>query len=101
MRQQATAEPGGSPVPSDAVAEPLGLGQRLELLERVVLDLADPLARDAEGAADLLERARLPALEPEAQLDHLPLALGQRLERLLDVLAAQRERGLLVRRLGR
>src|SRR6266540_1690008 len=31
------------------VAEPLRLGQRLELLQRVVLDLADALARDVEG----------------------------------------------------
>src|SRR5207248_325928 len=77
------------------------LGQRLELLQRVVLDLADPLARDAERAADLLERARLLALQAEAELDHLALALRQRVERLLDVLAAQRERGLLVGRLGR
>jgi len=36
----------------------------LELLQRVVLDLPDPLARDAEGAADLLERARLAAEQP-------------------------------------
>src|SRR5579862_9072935 len=70
---------GGNPVSPallDAVAQPLSLGQRLELLQRVVLDLADPFARDAEGLADLLERARLHAVEPEAQLDHAPLALG-------------------------
>jgi putative transposase len=46
-------------VPLDAVLEPLGLGERLELLERVVLDLADAFARDPERLADLLERARL------------------------------------------
>ena len=34
------------------------------------------LAGDAEGAADLLQRARLLSEQPEAQLDHLPLALG-------------------------
>src|SRR5919198_2916660 len=99
MRQQATAEPGGSPVPSDAVAEALGFRQRLELLERVVLDLADPLARDAEGLADLLERARLPAGQPKAQFDHAPLALRQRRERVLDVLAPKRQRRVLVWRL--
>src|SRR5262245_48872352 len=59
-----------------AVFEALGLGQRLEPLQRVVLDLTDPLARDAEGAADLFQRARLRAREPEAKLDHLPLAIG-------------------------
>ena len=62
----------------DAVLEPLRLRQGLELLQRVVLDLADALARDAERAADLLERPRLLALEAEAELDHLALALGQR-----------------------
>ena len=40
------------------VPQPLRLGQRLELLQRVVLDLADPLAGDVERATDLLERVR-------------------------------------------
>ena len=38
--------------------------------------------------------------EPEAQLDHLPVALGQRAERELDVLAAERQRRGVERRLG-
>ena len=38
------------------VPEPLGLRQRLELLEGVVLDLPDALASDVERAPDLLER---------------------------------------------
>jgi len=46
------------------VAQPLRLGQRLELLERVVLDLADPLARHVEGLSDLLERPRALAGQP-------------------------------------
>src|SRR5262249_61949386 len=75
-----------------AVAERLRLGQRLELLQRVVLDLTDALARDAERLADLLECARLPAGEAEPQLDHLTLPLGQRGERGLDVGAAERQR---------
>src|SRR5207237_8049909 len=73
--------------------------QGLEFLERVVLDLADALAGDAERASHLFERARLLAGKAEAQLDHLALALGQRSQRQLDVLAAQRERGGVERRL--
>ena len=62
----------------DAVLEPLRLGQAFELLQRVVLDLADALARDPERATHLLERARLRAVEPVAELDDAPLPLGQR-----------------------
>ena len=78
----------------------LRLGQVLELLQRVVLDLPDPLARHAEGAADLLERARLAAEQPVAELDHLALALRERVERVLDVLAAKHELRRVERRLG-
>ena len=67
----------------------MGLGKRLEALQRVVLDLPDALAGDAERAPDLLERERLVAEEPEAELDDLPFALGQRVEGLLHVLAPQ------------
>src|SRR6266508_2186140 len=83
-----------------AALEALRLGQGRERLERVVLDLADPLAGDTEGAADLLERPRLTAIEAEAQLDDASLALGQRGQRVLDLRALQRDRGLLERRLG-
>src|SRR5581483_1215202 len=85
----------------DRVAQRLRLREVLELLERVVLDLPDALTRDAERAADLLERPRRAAAEPEAQLDHLALALGQRAERVLDVLAPERELRGVERRLGR
>src|SRR5215207_8834635 len=69
-----------------AVLERLRLGQALELLQRVVLDLMDPLSGDAECAPDLLERVRLRSGEAEAELDHLSLPLRQRHQRLLDVL---------------
>src|SRR3954449_4167977 len=73
----------------------------LELLQRVVLDLADALARDAEGAADLLERLRRAALQAEAERDDLPLAERQRMEGLLDVLPAEAELRRVERALGR
>src|SRR5215217_6071672 len=83
---------------SARVAEALRLGQRLELLERVVLDLADPLARHVERAADLFERERARAGEAEAHLDHLALALRERVERAADVLLAEVLRRRLERR---
>ena len=82
------------------VAQPLRLGQRLELLQRVVLDLPDPLARHVERPAHLLQRVRALAGEAEAHLDHLALALGQRGQRAAQVLPAQVLGGLLERRLG-
>src|SRR5262249_36049038 len=83
----------GRPAPPDLelahrVPKRLRLGEVLELLERVVLDLADALARDAQRASDLLERPRRAAVEAEAELDHLTLARRQRAERVLDVLTA-------------
>src|SRR3954451_2678607 len=71
------------------VAQPLRLGQRLELLERVVLDLANALAGHVEGAADLLQRPRASAGEAEAHLDDLALALRQGRQGAVDVLLAQ------------
>ena len=62
-----------------------------------MLDLADALARDVERAADLVERARLLAVEPVAQLEHHPLALGERAEDRAQRLALQRRLGELVR----
>src|SRR5213080_2821544 len=83
-RSPSRAEPSSSS--SDAVLEPLRLREGLELLQRVVLDRPDSLACHSEGPPDLLERARLRAGEPEAELDHLPLALRERRQRVRDVL---------------
>src|SRR3954447_7128439 len=60
--------------PLRSVPEALGLGEALKLLQGAVLDLADALAGDAEGAAHLLEGPGLVALEPVAHLAHLALA---------------------------
>ena len=47
-----------------------------QLGERLALDLANALARDAKLAPDLLERAGMAVLEAKPELDHLALALG-------------------------
>src|ERR687898_1337688 len=81
-------------------AQLLRLSQRLKLLERLVLDLADALAGDVEGPADLVERARVLAAQAVAQLEHAALAVGQVLERLAQRLLGEDLGGALVRRLG-
>src|SRR5215208_2232971 len=58
------------------VAELLRLRERLQLLQRLVLDLADALACHVERAAHLVERAGMLAAEPVAQLEHPALAVG-------------------------
>src|SRR5689334_13375097 len=82
------------------VAELLRLGQRLKLLERLVLDLPDPLARHVERAADLVERARMLAAEAVAQLEDAALAVAQVLQRLAQSLLGEDLGRALVRRLG-
>src|SRR5215218_1749514 len=82
------------------VAKLLRLGEALELLERLVLDLADALARDVERPPDLVERARVLAAEPVPQLEHAALAVGEVLQRLAEGLLGEDLRGPLVRRLG-
>ncbi len=57
------------------VSHPLRISECAELLEPLVLDLTDALARDVERAADLVERARLLAVEPVPELEDLPLPL--------------------------
>src|SRR3954469_4395760 len=78
--------PGGS----GDVAQLLRLRECAELLQRLVLDLPDPLAGDAEDAADLVERPRLLAVQAVAQLQHAPLPLAQHPERTHERLVAER-----------
>jgi hypothetical protein len=82
------------------VAELLGLREGLQLLERLVLDLADALARHVERAADLVERAGVLAAQAVAQLEDAALAVGEVLERLAQRLLGEDLGGALVRRLG-
>src|ERR1700753_3115765 len=82
------------------VAELLRLSQRLKLLERLILDLPDPLARHVERPPDLVERARVLATEPVAQLEHAALPVAEVLERLAERLLGEDLGRPLVRRLG-
>src|SRR3954447_7606757 len=82
------------------VAQLLRLGEALQLLQRLVLDLADPLARHVERAADLVQRARGLSTESVAELQHAALAVGQVLQRLAQRLLGEDLRGALVGRLG-
>src|SRR4051812_8416007 len=72
------------------------LAQGREARQRLALELPDALARQVELVPDRLERPGL-ALEAEPQLENAPFPLGQRVERLADVLAAKGLLGLLER----
>ena len=61
----------------------------LQLLQRLVLNLADPLTSDVERAANLVKRPRMLAAEPVAELKHAPLTVGEVLERLAQRLLGQ------------
>src|ERR1035438_7292672 len=93
-------------MPPDAVddlrdgAGLLRLCEALQLLQRLVLDLADPLPRDVERASHLVERARVLAAEPVPQLEHAAFAVGQVLERLAQRLLGEDLGGALIWRLG-
>src|SRR3990167_4632115 len=67
-----------------------------QLAERLRLDLARPLASDAEGVANDIERARAAVDDAEAQLDHLALARREDIERFAHAGAQQLARRLLL-----
>src|SRR5437660_2439494 len=75
-------------LPPTAIEETLELAAAdgvLQLTHRLGLDLADTLARHLEDAADFLERVGVAVAQAIAELDDLALAVGQRLEHLLDL----------------
>src|ERR687897_1100909 len=80
-------------------AKLLRLGEALKLLQRLVLDLADPLAGDVEGPPHLVQGARMLPAEPVPELQHAPLAVGEVLERLAQGLLGEDVGGALVGRL--
>src|SRR6187402_3421855 len=85
---------------SGDLAQLLGFAQLLQLLERLVLDLADALAGDVEGPSHLVERARVLAAEAVAQLQNAALAVGEVLQRLLQRLFREQVRGAVEGGLG-
>src|SRR6185295_11594799 len=84
---------------SGDLAQLLGFTQLLQLLQALILDLADALAGDVEGPPDLVKRARVLAAEAIAQLQHASLAVGEVLQRLLQGLFGQQVRRPIERRL--
>ncbi len=94
------AEPVGR-VPLGDVADALGIGERAELLQPLVLDLPDALARDVECASHLVERSRLATVEPVPQLEHHALPLREVVQDRAERLTLQRRLGELVRERGR
>src|SRR3954447_9282062 len=82
------------------VPQLLSLGEALELLQRLVLDLADALARDIERPPDLVERARVLPAEPVPQLEDAALAVGEILQGLAQRFLGEDLGGPLVGGLG-
>src|SRR5439155_380720 len=78
-------------------AELRRLGEGAQLLQALVLDLPDPLACDVERPPHLVERPRMLAVQPVAQLEHAALAVREHPEDLLQRLLAERGLGRLVR----
>src|SRR4029079_1064727 len=66
------------------VAQLLGATGVAELGQRLGLDLADPLSRDAELLAPLCEGSRMTVDQAEPQLDHFLLALRERMQHALE-----------------
>src|SRR5207253_6272772 len=78
------------------VLQRLGLCERAQLLQALVLDLPDPLARDAERPPDLVQRARMLAVQPVAKFEHAALAGREAAEHAPQRCLAQLHLGDLV-----
>src|SRR5215207_797002 len=81
-------------------AQALRLGQRGQLAQGSLLDLAGALARELEQLGDLVERLRRLAAEPKAQFEDALVAVGQVVEAGLQPLVAHRLDRLVERRSG-
>src|SRR3979409_721195 len=72
----------------------------LQLANRFGFDLANTLARHLENAPTFLEGVGVAVAEAVAQLDNLALAVGQRLQDLVDLVLEHLLRRGLNRRFG-
>src|ERR687884_2275532 len=82
-------------------AELLRVRERAQLLQALVLDLPDALARDVERPPHLVERARVLAVEAVPQLEHAALARREAAEDRAQRLLPHRDlRGLVRKGLG-
>src|SRR5438094_1003348 len=79
------------------VLQRLGFCERAQLLQALVLDLPDPLARDVERPADLVQRPWVLAVEPVTELEHAALARREAAEHAPQRRLAQLHLGDLVR----
>src|SRR5919106_5698572 len=78
------------------VAQRLRLGEGRQLAQRRLLDLARPLTGEPEELRHLVQRARLLAADPEAQLHDPAVAVGQMVQHLVQALVHQRlDRGVV------
>ena len=59
------------------LADAVGGKKALEPHERLLLDLAHALAREAHFVGEFLERGGLDVVQPEAALDHMPVLVRQ------------------------
>src|ERR671936_2301517 len=78
------------------VAQRDRVGQRAQLLEALVLDLPDPLARDVERPPYLVEGPRVLAVQPVAELEDAALSDAQRVQHALEGRLAQLDLGHLL-----
>src|SRR3989449_2286162 len=82
------------------VLQPLRPGRVTQLAQRLGLDLADAFARHAELTADFLQRAGAAVIQPKAQLQHLALTWGERLQDVFQLLLEHGKRCRLGRGQG-
>src|SRR5579884_1632468 len=78
------------------VFERVRVREGAQLLQRLVLDLPDPLPRDVERPAHFVERARMLSVQPVPELEHAAFAVRKRAEDLLQRFLAHRDLGGLV-----